>query len=311
MHNLSGLSHEVADLIARVELAKAKIPAFYAVAEEHRKMHSSTSVFGFTSYTNGAEVFLKRDCECWTVTVTEPKQLGVIYKADTQERLNELAQRASRFGTPLGVGPQVSDSRLEGKRPTSLTALAVPDSIDLADMEIVALLHLGSTTSDFELAEICFTSALALAATSGNTGNRFYRVRSQVMDLYRVQADRLKTMLPHCVGVADTFLLMSQLEQSLTMQARIAPAYQAAELEKENVTYRQELLEIAQMRQKVLQNELKQNLGGTSYHLSFVTLRRAQIMRRLAKYLELEGRTFADALAPVHRLKLLKRLDLE
>lgn len=223
MNDLKGIPTHVSNIMVRVELAKAGIPAFDGAVICGRET-VLTTVVGVMAFAGGMQVLFTRSCCHWSVDVVraldsvQPRTLnerwcGTVpiggtcggadptpkvvtsYHVDSQEALYGLVEvLREAFGDQCRFG--MLDSRLVDMMPNKPEGLiqlsGLEDNGELARMHSAVLLAMGSLIGCFESAEHYLREAYRVAA--GRIGFRSGEAVCVLAVLQRLYKTRIELL---------------------------------------------------------------------------------------------------------------------
>ncbi|MBP9091055.1 hypothetical protein KBI23_08500 [bacterium] len=253
MQNLANVATEISNKLIRVELAKARIPAFEGAVI--RPLEVPASVVGIIAFANGASALFVRAWYYWTVHLTqplplepaqelngrlgevvrvdgysggrEPREAGVSnYHVDSQLGLEGLvAKLMESFGAEQAVDPMYVDHKsVSWMQSGSLKLLSAPASNRECDeMELAGLVALGHACENLSVKIERFERVVDLAVRAFGTGRNGHALsaRTALQRFYGLEAQRLKKLLVSLTSATDIYCNMADLEGILVKQGAV------------------------------------------------------------------------------------------
>lgn len=253
MQNLAKVATAISNMFIRVELAKARIPAFRGTIV--RPLEVPASVVGIIAFANGASALFVRAWYYWTVHLTqalpvvaarelndrlgdvvrvdgysggrEPREDGVSnYHVDSQLGLEALvAKLLETFGAERAVDPLYVDYKtISWMLAGSLKLLPAPaNSRECDELEMDGLVALGHVWENVSVKIKRFERILELAqGVSGAVAEGHARsARNVLQSNYGMEAQRLRMLLASRKSATDIYGAMADLESILVKQSAV------------------------------------------------------------------------------------------
>lgn len=298
MQNLAHVATEICNKFIRVELAKARIPAFEGTVV--RPLEVPASVVGIIAFANGASARFVRAWYYWTVHLTqplplepaqelngrlgevvrvdgysggrEPREGGVSnYHVDTQLGLEALmAKLLESFGVEQAVDPmQVDHKTMSWMQSGSLKLLPAPaSSRECVELELAGLVALGHVCENLSVKIERFERVVDLAVRAFGTDRNGHATsaRTALQRFYGLEAQRLKKLISSLTSATDIYCNMADLEGILVKQSAVLHELgrhgEAALVQADRDVVGAQLVDIYRARKRQFSEELAQLAGG-------------------------------------------------